>query len=544
MSQDRPDPYSYEIVAQEFDRKYYLACNPDVEAAGVDALDHFMVHGWRERRNPSRDFDVRYYLASNPDVDAAGINPFLHYLQSGRLEGRLPRRPLDIWRRQIESSNPIYDRQKDWLGAADVTPALSRLELAERLRERNRGVALAISVSHDDYVESFGGIQNIISDEQKLFCENGWNYLHICPAAPLPTLGDAAHVDSFRLKLRIDGDALGVTTVETLTAVFQEWLPNGSRTELLIHHLLGHSPEAVAKIARAFSVTRPKMWLHDFFTLCPSYALMRNDVAFCGAPQPGSGACRVCTYGSERAGHLERIWKFFEELVPDIAAPSSVALRFWLEHSSYPVNSHRVIAPANVYLACSSNDESVSATRALTIAHIGARSFLKGWSVFEELALRFRKDPRYRFLQLGAQDGPPLIGCIRNVPVKVSAEERSAMIEAVAEQNIDVVVSWSLWPETFCFAVHEALAGGAFVVARKDAGNVWPAVSSSAPQRGVAVDDMSALFELFEGGELMRLVNNSTRLRGAVLNGEHSYGWIASQHRTEDEKIDAEVING
>ena len=128
--------------------------------------------------------------------------------------------------------------------------------------------------------------------------------------------------------------------------------------------------------------------------------------------------------------------------------------------------------------------------------------------------------------------------------MKVSAQERSAMVEAVAEQNVDVVVSWSLWPETFCFAVHEALAGGAFVVARKDAGNVWPAVSSSAPERGLAVDDISALFELFEGGELVRLVNNSSRLRGAILNGEHSYGWIASQRQTENEKVDAEVFNG
>ncbi|CAG9213440.1 hypothetical protein [Burkholderia vietnamiensis] len=534
MTRSSPDRYQYDLVRTEFDVKYYLACHPDVEAAGVDALDHFMVHGWREGRNPSREFDVRYYLATNTDVDAIGMNPFVHYLQSGRLEGRLPRRPLDMWRRQIESAKPIHERQKDWGSAADVSPALSHSEVIEKLHGRNWGIGLVISVSHDDYKNSFGGIQNIISDEQQLFGENGWSYLHLSPAKPLPMLSDTSSIADFRVKLRLDGDALGVTTAQTLMSVLQEWLPEARKVELLVHHLLGHSPEIVAEIARVLRVTRTKVWLHDFFTLCSSYALMRNDVAFCGAPPTDSGACRICTYGGARPEHTRRMQRFFEELVPDVAAPSNGALQFWLTQSNYRASSHRVIAPANVYLARASSDyPATPSPRPLTVAHIGARSFLKGWNVFEELALRFKKDPRFRFVQLGAEDGSPLIGCIKNVPVKVSADNRSAMIEAVAEQNVDVVLSWSLWPETFCFAVHEGLAGGAFIVARKGAGNVWPAVSSLAPKRGVALDDLDSLFELFDSGDLERLVTSSPRLRGAVLSDRHSYGWVTAQRRLE-----------
>ena len=44
--------------------------------------------GWREGRDPSASFDTRGYLAANPDVAAAGVNPLDHYLMFGIFEGR------------------------------------------------------------------------------------------------------------------------------------------------------------------------------------------------------------------------------------------------------------------------------------------------------------------------------------------------------------------------------------------------------------------------------------------------------------------------
>ena len=73
-----------------FDAAYYLARNPDVKAAGVDPLLHYLVSGWKEGRNPSALFDTSYYLKQNPDVAAAGVNPLLHFEAYGWKEGRDP----------------------------------------------------------------------------------------------------------------------------------------------------------------------------------------------------------------------------------------------------------------------------------------------------------------------------------------------------------------------------------------------------------------------------------------------------------------------
>ena len=71
-----------------FDTDYYLQHNPDVAAAGVDPLQHYETYGWKEGRDPSASFSTDKYLAAYGDVKAAGVDPLLHYEVSGQFEGR------------------------------------------------------------------------------------------------------------------------------------------------------------------------------------------------------------------------------------------------------------------------------------------------------------------------------------------------------------------------------------------------------------------------------------------------------------------------
>lgn len=71
-----------------FSEKYYLACNPDVMQSGIDPLEHFLEHGWSEKRNPNPSFDSSFYLYEYPDVRENGMNPLVHYILYGQAEGR------------------------------------------------------------------------------------------------------------------------------------------------------------------------------------------------------------------------------------------------------------------------------------------------------------------------------------------------------------------------------------------------------------------------------------------------------------------------
>ena len=77
-----------EIISDRFDAAYYRRSYPDMDRPGVNELEHFCLHGWREKRNPAEWFSTALYLAHHEDVAATGINPFAHYIMIGEAEQR------------------------------------------------------------------------------------------------------------------------------------------------------------------------------------------------------------------------------------------------------------------------------------------------------------------------------------------------------------------------------------------------------------------------------------------------------------------------
>lgn len=73
-----------EQVVEAFDADFYCTTYPDIAAARIDPLLHFMANGWREWRDPAPDFSVAFYLSRNPEVRWSGLNPLVHYLKVGR----------------------------------------------------------------------------------------------------------------------------------------------------------------------------------------------------------------------------------------------------------------------------------------------------------------------------------------------------------------------------------------------------------------------------------------------------------------------------
>ena len=104
----QPEDLHLAIASQFFDAGWYLARYPDVAAAGLDPLTHFLRFGVAEGRDPGPLFDSKWYLAKNPDVAAAGMVPLVHYFQIGAAERRDPN-PSAILRKKIKVSSEQID---------------------------------------------------------------------------------------------------------------------------------------------------------------------------------------------------------------------------------------------------------------------------------------------------------------------------------------------------------------------------------------------------------------------------------------------------
>jgi hypothetical protein len=63
-----------------FESQWYLDTYPDVAAAGVNPLLHYLTEGAILGYDPSPIFSTLGYLDARPEVAVAGVNPLVHYL--------------------------------------------------------------------------------------------------------------------------------------------------------------------------------------------------------------------------------------------------------------------------------------------------------------------------------------------------------------------------------------------------------------------------------------------------------------------------------
>jgi glycosyltransferase involved in cell wall biosynthesis len=86
------DSRDYQLVQESglFDKHYYYNMYQDIWNEDVDPILHYLLHGWKEGRNPSRHFDTKYYIKTYWENDASGHNPLIHFILEGQEKGNYP----------------------------------------------------------------------------------------------------------------------------------------------------------------------------------------------------------------------------------------------------------------------------------------------------------------------------------------------------------------------------------------------------------------------------------------------------------------------
>ena len=482
------------LVAGYLDRDYYLARYADVREHQIDPVEHFCRLGWAERRNPAPWFHTGYYLDTNSDVAESQVNPFWHYLAQGRAEDRKPSRPGGFRREIIEHAVDPDTRTNSYI-RPEPTGLLTRSRVA-RILQAAIGAAngLVVSLSHDCYVRVTGGIQLFIADEQARYARQGMVYLHLSPFAPLLRLADPAGTGCL-LQVVIDGRYVGVTSYTDLASALGA-IPRraGEQRLFLVHCLLGHHLPDTVTLQRAAAATANVFWVHDYSSICLGYTLLRNDATYCHAPPPDSMACRVCVYGGRRPEHLAQIRDLFEVIPFHVVAPSEAALRVWLEHTDLPhlsanAHQHCDLVPTNEPVVLR------DVTTPVRVAFIGYARAHKGWPIWMELVSRAKRLGAYQFIHLGSRETNDGTTGLEHHVVETSPGQPDAMVDAVRNLDIDLVMVLSTWPETFSYVTFESFAGGADVVCLGDSGNVADAVLQRG--RGVVAANQDSLFDFF-----------------------------------------------
>lgn len=497
-------PRDLKLVRQSglFDEAWYRQKYPDVAArtntirqyaSRQYAGRHYLLYGGFEGRDPGPNFSSSWYLQTNADVRSAGVNPLVHYLRYGKAELRMPRPTRDVHQPAVTLP-----------GAAPVK-ILQSAELVPALAQALKFNRYVLAISHNNYLtETTGGVQVYIAREQKSLASQKVSYLHLFPNEfNLYLLEDDA---KFLVGISVDGVNLGVSEVGQVLAALS-LLEQLSLESIHIHHLMGFNIHAVEQILE-FGNHRAEFWLHDFFSLCPSYHLLRNDVEYCGAPDVDSNACGICKYGLLRKQQLPTLQHLFSQNDLLVIAPSNFSLNLWQTKFPYPISHSKVVPLLTIQwkepIQVSPGDDT------LRIGYIGFPLEQKGWKTWMDVTDAYRADDRYRFYHFSSVKGAP--GNYKRIHVAVTPGKPTLMIDNLFKENIDVAFLWSVVPETFSFTLHESLAAGCFIVTNKKSGNIQDFLRRF-PQYGIVLDNEADLVDLLSGDGLRTLVQQY-RLHG------------------------------
>jgi glycosyltransferase involved in cell wall biosynthesis len=431
----------------------------------------------RVETHPPEWFDPVWYLAENPDVESAGVDPFVHYVSFGYRERRWPNVVVATRARETGS---FIDRI---LSARDV-----RTDTALRLARANREVsappstvlepirrALAggesgfvIAIGHDDYTANTGGVQLCAGLEQREFARRGIVHVYVHPSVPLHTL----HPSDGDMGVRVVLDGVPLEHDVSLTGLTAQWRSAGLSDSIVevvvVHSILGHSPERIGELIDVVAPQRRVWWIHDNVAQCPNWLLLRNGIEPCGAPPPTSLSCRLCAWGPERLEHLERLQRLWSRMPWEFFAPSDSAAAAAMAGSA-PLPEVPEVVP-HLELRRSAVDRPPSSPGRPTprIGFIGEPRVEKGWDVF--LALVRAAPEGCEFVHLGAYRSAEL--GIDFVDLRQTPDTFGSTVEAIRSHRLDAALLWPYSAETFGFVAVEAIAAGCEVLTHRNSGNV------------------------------------------------------------------------
>lgn len=319
-------------------------------------------------------------------------------------------------------------------------------------------------LTHSDYVHTDAGVEKVIQGQEKLFLEQGFNFIAVYPIRKdLQILGMTHSHTMSDYGLIVNGEAKGRIDQEALeTLVSMEDLQG-----VIIHELVTFKKND--KLFAFFDrITCPIYYfVHDYAMVCYNHVLMRNNKEFCGTEPLSFQKCKNCRFYLE--GKFNEAWqrkfvKRYSQIV--YLFPSLVVREIWQKHFQAD-NEFHIVPNTKFGTETKEYPERVQ-NQPLRLAFIGYGRVEKGWDIWQELCQRY--DQQYELYVLG--DGECSAN-VKQIPVSVAKDGPNAMIDAIRREKIDIAFLWSLVPETYSYTFFETFVSGCFILTNPHSGNIY-----------------------------------------------------------------------
>lgn len=316
-------------------------------------------------------------------------------------------------------------------------------------------------------------------------------------------------------EIRFDGLACSLSS-PVVESNFERIVRSSDIRVVHFQHLLTYGTLRLPQIVRDLGVA-PVISLHDYFFLCPEYNLVTaSKTESCGnlRPDPNRPDCRECLAsrfsfeslapGADRADLIAVYLERRHEAAADALAAADVIIapsryvRSKYSQAFGPVIGDKIIVLSHGVAVPHVPSGRKNRSR-LHVTFLGNATKIKGFEVFGDAAAKLKRDSVVMQAFGGAERS--LAERYRR-DVRMRGPYNPQELQGVLQES-DVVVVPSVWEETFCLTLSEALAGGVPVIA-SDIGAI--------PER--VIEGKNGF--LFPPGDVDRLVEIIRRLSGSA----------------------------
>lgn len=311
---------------------------------------------------------------------------------------------------------------------------------------------------------------------------------------------------------------------------------------VIIHSLMNAD---IVKVSRLIEIFKPKevtFFLHDFFSCCLQHNLMKNGRIFCKNAKLYQLKCGDCAFYKESIKHknrVERLLRVADRYGLKFIAPSEVVKELWSE--AYPEYKNKVFVLSHLK-AVGEWKRPKCVDASVKIAYVGTQTENKGWDKWVAASNRLiAEGSPYDFYYFG--ESKDNRHGITNIDVSTSKMSRNAMIDALRNNGIGLVVLFSCWPETYSYTYSEASAADCFVITTSDSGNIARMVKKNG--NGVILDDSSeALFEYLNNYDIVQkqVLNYQQKCHYVPLGYEENV-YIGADSAVRAEQYNNEIIH-
>ena len=469
-------------VDSEFYREKYLQDLPKID----DPALYFFQIGWTLRHQPNQWFDTDFYIHEYGDVREAGVNPFEHFLLHGYREKRLYSDGSNSSLLRRLNLRSEVDPLNNSLRVTNQPPIAPLDQICQEINQRLTSQAgpTVVAFGHDNYMRHIGGIQLVAGIEQQKFAELNTNYIYIFPSHPRLTLAPEQPTPTFQAI--VNGQIIPLRF--PLSGLLQKLEPIEA---IIIHSIFGHEPIVIAQEIAASDVAHFIWWIHDYSIHCENHLLAHNNLRPCNDPPIDSQMCHVCIHGSRRHDHVTRTQELLQAAPWQFIAPSETAQLNSVSGSTKLAAIPKVVAHGEV-LFDGQRDPNELQNRKLRIAFVGHPVQHKGWKVFQQFVeFSNMRKLEVDFFHFGSIDSKNK--SIVFVDLSQTSKNIGLATSLLRQNQIDAVFIWSIHQETFNLVTYESIAAGCIVITSKESGNIQAAAQKCGS--ALIYSDESELFE-------------------------------------------------